>query len=68
MALSWKRVGLDQIQKKFYDEGDETLEQVAREVVDPPLLEVLKAGMDEAQPSLLEGVPASSSGLARDDV
>lgn len=36
--------------------------------MDLPLLEVLKAGLDEAQPSLVEGFPASSSGLARDDV
>lgn len=35
--------------------------------MDVPLLEVLKAWLDEAQPDLVEGVPASGLGLALDD-
>lgn len=35
--------------------------------MDPPLLQVLKAWLDEAQPGLVEGVPTSSLGLALDD-
>lgn len=53
--------------KDFYDESDETLEQVAREV-DAPFLQVLKARLDEAQPGLVEDVPASGWGLALDDL
>ena len=52
------------IRKKFYDEGDETLEQVAQRICGCPIIGSVrdKVGRDVEQPDLVEDVPCPWKG------